>query len=578
MTLFPTFTSTKDRRGLPDGPEQPTAEFLNNVTGAIKALEQGNGNGTPTGPTVDTADVGYDLVLLLGQSNMQGDSAGTTAANVDVNDPRVWTFGATGTYAGQIVQGSDPLAHRGGSSVVGPGMSFARWYAGTVPGNRRVLLVPAAANGTAFGSGTPRWDPTTSWPNDSANLYNLAIAQAQAALAAAGMNARLVAVLWAQGESDALAGLAAAGYRTYLEQLIDGFRSRLSLPNLPFVIGSMLPEFIAGSSTAQAIDGVHQATPTRKRYTAYVAGPSGMQRGDNLHYSPAGQREQGRRMLVGLAAAKANSAPSGAVADAPPTAPVQQLTNTALPAITGTATTGQTLTVSNGTWSATPDGYTYQWRRGGTAISGATSSTYVLQVADEGQATTATVTAVKAGYTSGSATSTAAGTGGSVADNFNRADSTSSLGGTSTAGVPWTAVLGTWGISGNQAYQPSGVNGALATVPVSTANHYAEAKFSTPDGGTCVVVRCSDANNWYALLGSALYKRVAGTTTPLGNFGSFTAGDTMRLSVSGSTLTAYRNGTQVGQVTDTALTTGNPGLRCDSSSGRFDDFAAGTTA
>jgi len=37
--------------------------------------------------------------------------------------------------------------------------------------------------------------------------------------------------------------------------------------------------------------------------------------------------------------------------------------NTTPPALTGTAKVGQTLTVSNGTWSGSPTGYTYQWQR-----------------------------------------------------------------------------------------------------------------------------------------------------------------------------------------------------------------------
>jgi len=70
--------------------------------------------------------------------------------------------------------------------------------------------------------------------------------------------------------------------------------------------------------------------------------------------------------------------------------------NTVAPAITGTAQTGQTLTCSNGTWTNTPTSYTRQWKRNGTNISGATSSTYVLQGADEGQSIKCTVTATNA--------------------------------------------------------------------------------------------------------------------------------------------------------------------------------------
>jgi hypothetical protein len=75
---------------------------------------------------------------------------------------------------------------------------------------------------------------------------------------------------------------------------------------------------------------------------------------------------------------------------APPTeAPV----NVGAPAITGTPETGSTVTVSSGSWQNSPTSYAYQWKRAGANIAGATTNSYVLQVADEGQAVKCTVTA-----------------------------------------------------------------------------------------------------------------------------------------------------------------------------------------
>ena len=61
-------------------------------------------------------------------------------------------------------------------------------------------------------------------------------------------------------------------------------------------------------------------------------------------------------------------------------------TNSAAPAVTGQTVQGQTLTTSNGTWTGSPTSYAYQWQDCNSSgascsnISGATSSTYVLQV------------------------------------------------------------------------------------------------------------------------------------------------------------------------------------------------------
>ncbi len=79
------------------------------------------------------------------------------------------------------------------------------------------------------------------------------------------------------------------------------------------------------------------------------------------------------------------------------------------PAITGSRGVGKKLTATKGTWSPTPSGYSYQWRRNGTAISGARASTYTPKTADAGRYLTVTVTPRRTGYTSTSATSARVG-------------------------------------------------------------------------------------------------------------------------------------------------------------------------
>ena len=99
---------------------------------------------------------------------------------------------------------------------------------------------------------------------------------------------------------------------------------------------------------------------------------------------------------------------AAACASAPPQAP----TNTALPAIGGTAQEGQALTIATGTWSNSPTGYAHQWRRcdstGGACVSiaGATAAQFTLSSADVGKTLRAVVTATNA-VGSSSATSSA---------------------------------------------------------------------------------------------------------------------------------------------------------------------------
>lgn len=72
--------------------------------------------------------------------------------------------------------------------------------------------------------------------------------------------------------------------------------------------------------------------------------------------------------------------------------------NLTLPVITGVTEVGQTLIGSNGTWTVSPTGFTYQWNNVSTGpIFGATFPTYVPQSSDVGDNLTITVTAHNAG-------------------------------------------------------------------------------------------------------------------------------------------------------------------------------------
>ena len=95
---------------------------------------------------------------------------------------------------------------------------------------------------------------------------------------------------------------------------------------------------------------------------------------------------------LGTGPAATSSAVSVPAALPPPGAPV----NTAAPGVSGTPTPGNMLSCSQGTWSGGTTGFAYQWNRNGSSISGATGSTYKVQIADEGSSLTCTVTASNA--------------------------------------------------------------------------------------------------------------------------------------------------------------------------------------
>lgn len=113
--------------------------------------------------------------------------------------------------------------------------------------------------------------------------------------------------------------------------------------------------------------------------------------------------------------------------------------NTVAPVLSGTPEVGETLSVSNGTFIGTaPITYTYQWKRDGVDIVGATSSTYLLDALDEGTEVSAEVTATNA-LGSDSALSNALEVG---TDPVNVV--LPSITGTPVEGETLTAVDGTW--------------------------------------------------------------------------------------------------------------------------------------
>ncbi|MCW3028692.1 MAG: hypothetical protein JWN81_1903 [Solirubrobacterales bacterium] len=109
---------------------------------------------------------------------------------------------------------------------------------------------------------------------------------------------------------------------------------------------------------------------------------------------------------AGGAGAAATSTATAKVLSAPPA-------NTAVPTITGSAQQGQTLTEHHGTWTNEPTAYAYQWLqcdssgKNCTAISTATSQTYIPVAGDVGHTLAVQETASNAGGSSAPATSSA---------------------------------------------------------------------------------------------------------------------------------------------------------------------------
>lgn len=165
-----------------------------------------------------------------------------------------------------------------------------------------------------------------------------------------------------------------------------------------------------------------------------------------------------------------------------------------------------------------------------------------------------------------------------VSDTFVRANS-------GTLGANWTCSSnGTWGITNNTATPLTLTSGTVLncayTAASFTNDQVSQVTFSAPStdgiGATCRTA--SGASTGYTLLidglgDSRILKSVAGTASNLATGGpAFAVGDVATISCVGTTITAYKNGTQILSATDSAITSGFPGMTY------FNNPAAGSGA
>lgn len=128
-------------------------------------------------------------------------------------------------------------------------------------------------------------------------------------------------------------------------------------------------------------------TPTYDYVWKRNGSTSGMTSNTSTSYTLVSGDEGQAITVTETATNTAGSASATSTAITPSAAaPVSSPANTVAPVITtdGTPEVGETVSCSTGTWTNSPTSYTYQWRRNGVAISGATASTYTLTVSDVG--------------------------------------------------------------------------------------------------------------------------------------------------------------------------------------------------
>lgn len=242
-------------------------------------------------PEIGETVTGYDIVLLIGQSNMIG-YEGPIDPVLDAPQANIAQWGRVGVDNNQIIVGQDPLQHNASEQRVddiGSGMTFAKNFALTLPSNRKVLLIPAASGGTSFQAGN--WNPGDA-------VYEDALARVIAALNERPQN-RFSYILWHQGEADK--GQTQSFYANALDAMINDIRSKTGYPNVPFICGS--PSTL-GDGFDQNITKALADTPNRISNSFYVPptvsgdindqSPVQLSIADQLHFDAVSLRTYGQ--------------------------------------------------------------------------------------------------------------------------------------------------------------------------------------------------------------------------------------------------------------------------------------------
>ena len=183
-----------------------------------------------------------------------------------------------------------------------------------------------------------------------------------------------------------------------------------------------------------------------------------------------------------------------------------------LPTITGTPTVGQVLTAVPGVWAPTQDRFDYQWYFGGAAISGATSSTFLVTSATVGYGITVAVTGVKNLYPSVIRTSAAT----ALVGNLISVSPTPTINGSAAVGKTLTAIVGAWTPSNvSFAYQwnrnGTAITGATASTYVLASadfNNYISVTVTASLASYTSVVRTSSST-------SAVLDKLTSAPTPV---------------------------------------------------------------
>lgn len=249
---------------------------------------------------LDVPETTLGLVAILGQSNANGRADTDDITDVDVEtemetaypavqlkqrraasaaDPIVWV-----TYA------TDDLQPRGDHATenFGVELSMGRYLDRASPNGFALVKMSVGSSGLA-----DHWDDDSLYPALSPpNLFSQAVEYLQAAETELG--GPIVAIVWIQGETDALDATDAGNYEANLTEFIAALRT--TWPGVPFVFNKLHNGIDAVFTEKAPIRAAQVAVAGAVANTALVDLDDLTLKGDNTHFSADMQVEAGYRL------------------------------------------------------------------------------------------------------------------------------------------------------------------------------------------------------------------------------------------------------------------------------------------
>ncbi|MFD0792988.1 sialate O-acetylesterase [Mucilaginibacter litoreus] len=257
----------------------------------ISGADATSSNEFTTKKQLDSLGQGYDMIVILGQSNNVAPGDSTLSVSAPIN--KVIQF-----HEG-ILQ---PVDRNVGDGTGNSWPAFAAEYYKLT--GRKIVFVPAAVGGTALlqinDSGNGNWSPT-------GTLYSASLAKIDSAkklMTVTGRHIDRIILMWAQGEQDAnnvynnVPGSSPAEFKAALQQLIANYRTALNEPELPFYI-TRLGKRPGSPDRWKTVRGIQVDVAASDPWTqiSYFETMDfytrGLLKDDDLHYSQKGQNLRG---------------------------------------------------------------------------------------------------------------------------------------------------------------------------------------------------------------------------------------------------------------------------------------------